>query len=82
MISKSWNLDVKDAIQCFIFKPTTMKYFSINKKGFLGVFCHLLNKPRFYESVDVSKKIMKEGETLGYWVPIDLSRCRYFCLCL
>lgn len=69
--SKFTNLAVKNVVQCFIKKPTTRKYFSPNKNGFLGAFCGLLNKAKVYESVDVKEKLIAEG---GLWV---LGSCGY-----
>lgn len=64
---------MKDAVQCFILKRTTGKYFMVNKKDFIGSFGHLLIKPKIYECVEAKGKILKEGETLGYWNPVYMS---------
>lgn len=52
--------------------PTTVKYFCLNK-NFLGGFHRLLKKARSYECMEVKGKFSKEGETLGYWDPTNMS---------
>lgn len=49
---------MKDVVQCFVLKPTTGKYFSLNKKGFMGGFGHLLNMTKVYEYVEVKGKLL------------------------
>lgn len=79
MSAKLATLSPKDVCQCFVLKPTTGKYFSINKKGVLGSSCRLLNKVKIHEAVEVKKKLVVEGETIGYWDPVNMSSS-YFSL--
>lgn len=51
--AKLATLTPKGVCQCFVLKPTTGKYFSINKKGVLGSFCRLLNKAKIYKIIEV-----------------------------
>lgn len=76
MSSHFTNLVVKDVVQCFVLKPTTRKYFSLYKKGFLSAFCCLLNKAKFYERDEVKGKLVAGAETSGYWDPVDM--CTFF----
>lgn len=70
---------MKDVIQFFVLKSTMGKYFSLIKRGVIGGFFWLLNKAMFYQYVEVKGKIMKKGEVLEYWDPVDMSRCFIFC---
>lgn len=54
------------------------KILSHHKKGVLGPFCHLLNKVKVYEAIEVKVKLVVERETIAYWDHTDMSRfCCY-----
>lgn len=58
------QLGTRDVMQCFVLKPTTGKYNSLNKRSFLEGFFQFLNKAIFYECVEVKEKILHDGDSL------------------
>lgn len=72
--AKLVDLTPKDVCYSFVMKSTVGKYFFDQQEIYLGPFCHLLDKAKIYEVVEVKRKLVAKGETIRYWDPTDMSR--------